>query len=118
MSAASGERANPFDDLGDFAPKTAAKTQVPSGAIDELAQTSGFPSRKPRQAAKDEGRGGASSSARLPRRHTTGRNRQINIKATEETIAALYRIADERGLPLGAVLEQALAALENEASGQ
>jgi len=42
----------------------------------------------------------------------TGRNRQINIKATEETIDTLYRVADDLGLPLGAVLEQALAALE------
>jgi len=120
MSEASGERANPFDDLGDFAPKTATKPAVAPGAIDELAETSGFPSRKPRQAAKDEGRGEARPglSARIPRRHTTGRNRQINIKATEETIAALYRIADERGLPLGAVLELALASLENDVSEQ
>lgn len=43
--------------------------------------------------------------------HTTGRNRQINIKATEEVISALYTIADDMNLPLGAVLEQALAAL-------
>ncbi|WIW91131.1 hypothetical protein K3M67_21465 (plasmid) [Sphingobium sp. V4] len=41
----------------------------------------------------------------------TGRNRQINIKATEETIARLYTVADALGLPLGAVLEQALEAL-------
>ncbi|BBD03658.1 hypothetical protein YGS_C4P0002 (plasmid) [Sphingobium sp. YG1] len=44
----------------------------------------------------------------------TGRNRQINIKATEETIIELYRIADAMNLPLGAVLEQALVALERQ----
>jgi hypothetical protein len=44
----------------------------------------------------------------------TGRNRQINIKATEETITELYRIADAMNLPLGAVLDQALAALEQQ----
>ncbi|WP_434403960.1 hypothetical protein [Sphingobium sp. DN12] len=51
---------------------------------------------------------------RQPRRHVTGRNRQINIKATEETISELYRIADAMNLPLGAVLEQALAALDHQ----
>lgn len=99
-------RANPFGDLDDFAPEPAARP-IAAEAIDQLAQASGFPSRK--------AAGGGEAAApppRQPRRHVTGRNRQINIKATEEVIATLYRIADERGLPLGAVLEQALAALD------
>lgn len=50
--------------------------------------------------------------ARKQRRYTTGRNKQINIKATDETITRLYRLADERGVPLGELLEQALEALE------
>lgn len=105
-------RANPFGDLDDFTPQPAARPIVPD-AIEELAQASGFPSRK----AQGGGEGAAPAAstpapARQPRRHVTGRNRQINIKATEEVIATLYRIADERGLPLGAVLEQALAALD------
>ncbi len=54
----------------------------------------------------------SASPARQPRRYTTGRNRQINIKPTEDTIGELYRMADDLNLPLGAVLEQALAALE------
>ena len=103
-------RANPFGDLDDFAtPPTPRPVQ--NEAIDQLAEASGFPSRKAR------GTEGAANSAAAPparqrRRHVTGRNRQINIKATEETIETLYRIADDLGLPLGAVLEQALAALE------
>lgn len=92
-------RANPFGDLTDFAPQDAAKP-VPAEAIEQIAAASGFPSRK-----------AAGSAARTPRRHTTGRNRQINIKATEETVTELYRVADALGLPLGAVLEQAIAAL-------
>lgn len=98
-------RANPFGDLDDFASHHAAKP-VPVDTIDELAETSGFPSRK---AARDTGE--PASPIRAPRRHITGRNRQINIKATEDTITELYRIADELRLPLGAVLEQSLAAL-------
>ncbi len=104
-------RANPFGNLDDFAPEPAAKP-VPAAAIEEIAQTSGFPSRKA-QGGAGEGAVPPAPAPRQPRRHTTGRNRQINIKATEETIATLYRIADDLGLPLGAVLEQALEALED-----
>lgn len=96
-------RANPFGDLGDFAPESPSRP-VATEAIDQLAQASGFPSRKAQAAPSP-------APARQPRRHTTGRNRQINIKATEETITALYSIADDMDLPLGAVLELALAAL-------
>jgi len=106
-------RANPFGDLDDFAPQPAPRP-IASEAIDQIAQASGFPSRK---AQSGGGEGAAPPAlARQPRRHLTGRNRQINIKATEEVIATLYRIADERALPLGAVLELALAALDEENS--
>lgn len=103
-------RANPFSNLDDFTPD-AASHPVASEAIDQLAQASGFPSRKA-QGAPATREEAPSPPARQPRRHTTGRNRQINIKATEETITALYSIADDMNLPLGAVLEQALAALD------
>ena len=97
-------RANPFGDLDDFATEAPSRHVAPE-AIDQLAQASGFPSRKAQAAPSP-------APVRQPRRHTTGRNRQINIKATEESITALYSIADDMGLPLGAVLEQALAALD------
>ena len=119
-------RANPFGDLDDFGAEPAAKP-VPADAIERIAQSSGFPSRKAasgtaRETTSETGETASPSPAppaaaqpvRQPRRHVTGRNRQINIKATEETIDALYRIADAMNLPLGAVLEQALAALERE----
>ncbi len=112
-------RANPFSDLDDFGADPAAKP-VPAGAIEKIAQNSGFPSRKANAVKAGEAGETASPSpvppARPPRRHVTGRNRQINIKATEDTIEALYRIADAMDLPLGAVLEQALAALDRERS--
>ncbi len=48
-----------------------------------------------------------------PRRtYTTGRNQQINFKATPATIERFYRIADEKKLPLCETLELALDALE------
>lgn len=116
-------RANPFGDLDDFAPQGAPKP-VPSAAIDEIAQASGFPSRKaaaaPAPAAPPPALAPApvpAAPVRQPRRRTTGRNRQINIKATEDTIARLYHVADELDLPLGAVLERALEALARETDG-
>jgi antitoxin ParD1/3/4 len=51
--------------------------------------------------------------ARSARRYKTGRNQQINIKATPQIIERLYKIADARRVPLGELLEQALDALEN-----
>ncbi len=115
-------RANPFGDLGDFGADRAAKP-VPADAIEKIAQSSGFPSRKAASGAahataSETGEPAPPISARSPRRHVTGRNRQINIKATEETISKLYRIADAMNLPLGAVLEQALAALDRTRSEQ
>ena len=102
-------RANPFGDLDDFAPESPSRP-VAAEAIDQLAQANGFPSRKAQRAPSP-------APTRQPRRHTTGRNRQINIKATEETITTLYSIADDMNLPLGAVLEQALAALTEKQKG-
>lgn len=107
-------RANPFEDLSDFEPTPAAKP-VPVAAIDEIAEQAGFPSRKPRAAKAAAPTASAPITVepvRAVRRYTTGRNRQINIKATDATIERLYRLADERGVPLGALLDQALDALE------
>lgn len=57
--------------------------------------------------------------ARLPnrdRRYRTGRNQQINIKATPGTIERMNRYADVHDMLLGAVLEVALKALEERTS--
>lgn len=48
-------------------------------------------------------------------RHRTGRNQQLNIKATAETIERFYKLADQRRVALGELLEQALDALEKSA---
>ncbi|TQK00169.1 stability/partitioning determinant [Herbaspirillum sp. SJZ107] len=113
------ERANPFGDLGDFAPAP-AKPKPDPAVIDQVAEAHGFPSRKPvtpavaepTQVAPPVSASGDPSPARKQRRYTTGRNKQVNIKATDETIQRLYRLADERQVPLGELLEQALDALE------
>lgn len=112
------ERANPFGDLGDFTLATAKPKPDPT-VIDQVAEAHGFPSRKPPATPTQELTLATPASApieqgpvRKQRRYTTGRNKQVNIKATDETIQRLYRLADERQVPLGELLEQALDALE------
>lgn len=116
-----GERANPFGDLADFSPSPQPKKPVQAAEIESIAESNGFPSRqaqKPNRPAESspKGRQGAASpkaaKQRPVRRYTTGRNRQLNLKASDETIDAFYRIADERGVPLAELFEQAVAALE------
>ena len=81
-------RANPFEDMEDFVPEAKQKPVEPA-AIDQIARDSGFISR---QAATPAPVGPARP---LRRRYTTGRNQQMNVKATPETIARFYRLADE-----------------------
>ena len=97
-------RANAFGDLNEFQPKPPQPRTVKAEQIDRVAQDNGFPSRQP----------AATSAVPRPaaRRHTTGRNQQINVKATPETIARFYRLADARKVVLGQLLELALDALE------
>jgi hypothetical protein len=99
-------RANPFADIENlptFEPKPQAPKPVTNDQIDKIAEANGFPSR---QATR------APARARSGRRYKTGRNQQINIKATAQVIEQLYKIADAKRVPLGEVLEQALDALE------
>jgi hypothetical protein len=99
-------RANPFSDietLAAFEPKPTAPRPVANDQVDKIAEASGFPSR---QDARPP------ALARSGRRYKTGRNQQINIKATPQVIERLYKIADARRVPLGELLEQALDALE------
>ena len=96
-------RANPFGDLSEFTPGQPAK-RVESTTIEQLALANDFPSRQPAAAPP--------TPQRLQRRrYVTGRNRQINLKATPQTVARLYQLADERNVPLGELLELALDAL-------
>lgn len=98
-------RANPFDDLGDFTAKTQTKPVEPQ-QIERIATEMGFPSRQPVASLPH------SLGTQARRRYTTGRNQQLNVKATAETVARFYRLADQQNVPLGELLEQALQALE------
>jgi hypothetical protein len=101
------DRANPFsslDEVASFTPKAPRTKPVANDAIDRLSEEHGFPSRQALREPK--------APRRKRRVHRTGRNRQFNIKATAETVDRFYKMADERQVPLGALLERALDALE------
>jgi hypothetical protein len=102
-------RTNPFAEvtatLPTFQTKPKASQPVAADQVERISKEHNFPSRQP-----------VKTKSRPPRRiarHRTGRNQQFNIKATTETIDRFYKLADERRVALGELLEQALDALEN-----
>lgn len=103
----STSRTNPFSDLESlptFEPKPKTPRPLVSDQLEKIAETHGFPSR---QAGRT-----VAPMAKNARRYRTGRNQQINIKTTAQVIERLYKLADERRIPLGQLLEQAIDALE------
>ena len=101
-------RANPFADvenLPSFEPKPKASHPVSKEEIEKIAEANGFPSRQ----------GARAPTRRSGRRYKTGRNQQINIKATPQVIERLYKLADAKRVPLGELLEQAVDELEKSA---
>jgi hypothetical protein len=127
------ERVNPFGDLGDFAPAPPKPKAEILDVVDQVAAANGFPSRQAvkqpapqawpapaaplaleqQQAAQVKPKKPKEQLPSLPsRRRTTGRSEQVNIKTTFEAKKRLMEISVERDMPLGEVLELALAALE------
>ncbi len=101
------ERVNPFAGLGDapsFEPRQKRERPLANEAINRIAEESGFHSRPAVRTPR--------TAKRKPRTYRTGRNVSGNIKATQATWDRFYRVADERKLVLGALLEVALDALE------
>jgi hypothetical protein len=109
------ERVNPFGDLGDFAPAPTKAKAEHKEVVEEVAAQHGFPSRQPvKPVVAPTPTVPAQQKEQLPsRRKLTGRSEQINIKTTFVTKKRLMEISVEKDMPLGEVLELALAALEN-----
>lgn len=106
-------RVNPFADpeaVPAFDVKPRAPKQVETEQIDQLAKEHNFPSRQAPKVSHAKLK--ASAPTRRRRVHRTGRNQQFNIKASPETIGRFYALADQRGITLGELLEQALDAIE------
>jgi hypothetical protein len=120
------ERASVFDqgpeiDISGFKPRTAIKPAAQPDQVKAISEAANFVSREPAISAPP-----ATSApvariwreaqrepiTREARRHRTGRNIQLNIKARAETIERFYAIADLNGWVLGETFERAVAALE------
>ena len=108
------DRANPFASLDTFQAKPQPKP-IDKEGLNQLAQDTGFPSR-PASPPRKPASAPVAEPRRKGRRYTTGRNQQINIKATAETIERLYQVADQLKVPLGEALELALVLLERDQS--
>ena len=92
-------------DPQDWKPQKAAHdSAIYKDATLKAATASGFSSREPHPEMKH-----------LPqRRHRTGRNAQLNLKARPETIALFSAIADRHGWTLAETFEKAVVLLERE----
>jgi hypothetical protein len=103
------DRVNPFANLKDppvFTPKPKPEKPVVAEAFTQIAEQNNFTSRQATKAPRTE--------RRKPRIHRTGRNVQFNAKVTLATNTKIYRLADEKRITLGELLELALNALEKE----
>lgn len=109
------ERAGVFDSAGDFdiagfTPKKpkAGSSEVATDALRAVSEASSFQSREPTAARPEQ------PPKREPRRYRTGRNVQLNVKVSAETLASFHALADSQGWVLGETLERAVGALERE----
>lgn len=101
------ERVDPLAMLKEpvnFPTKPKNQKPVEEAAIEDLSRQNNFPSRQAPKAP--------ATPKRKPRRYKTGRNQQLNIKATGETIERFLKLADARNVPLGECLRLAVEALE------
>jgi len=103
-----GGRASIFEedeiDIASFAPKPRTVQNGPAKAeVRAVAEAANFRSREGEKPLRRPAQ----------RRHRTGRNAQINIKATQETIDAFTALSERQGWVFGETLEHALQALTN-----
>ena len=109
-----GQRAGIFGDdeldVSDFKPKPPATVVERPAAAEQvrvISEAANFRSRDPKPAPEK-------SPRRDQRRHRTGRNVQLNIKARAEAIEAFYAITDRENWVLGETFERAVEALKRE----
>jgi len=101
------KRLNPFANVADmpvFETKQRPKPHVEHEAMDRIADANNFPSRQARSEPRIR--------RRKPRLYRTGRNQNFSLKVTAATQDRFYKLADEREVTLGRLLELALDALE------
>jgi hypothetical protein len=98
-------------DISAFKPKPPAKpAETPAAGLDKVrvvSEAANFRSREPKPAP-------IAPLRREQRRHRTGRNVQLNIKARAEAIEAFYAITEREKWVLGETFERAIEALKRE----
>ena len=95
----SSERASVFDqgadlDISGFTPRKTAKPSPEPDQVKAVSDTAGSASREPSSQTRAGCATSAQGTAPEPRRHRTGRNIQLNIKARADTIERFYALAD------------------------
>jgi hypothetical protein len=116
-------RADIFDDdetppldLTGFAPKAGVDPKAPPPEqVRAVSQAAKFTSREPSTVTKPDPKVKATAKKREPRRHRTGRNVQLSVKASIETVDAFYAVTESQpGWVLGYTLQRAIEALQRE----
>ena len=110
------KRANIFEDAAEldidsFKPEAAPAPEPDLAKLKVISEASNFLSRqaKPLQAP--------APVKREQRRHRTGRNVQLNIKATQVAIDEFNALCQEQNWVTGEALERMLAAIKREIKG-
>src|SRR3954453_3876244 len=109
------ERASIFGDdkeldISGFKPKPPGKlvdASVPVEQVRAVSEAAQFRSRDPKPPPPKPVR-------REQRRHRTGRNVQLNIKARAQAVEEFYAIADSENWVLGETFERAIEALKRD----
>jgi hypothetical protein len=102
-------------DLSGFSPSARVRGGD-RAVLREAAASKGFTQREVPAAASEPVPIPIESLAPV-RRYRTGRNRQLNLKVTEEVAQRFYALADHHELILGDAFARAVMALERELSG-
>lgn len=125
------ERASIFEpdddddlDVTDFKPAAAPRPRNPDAvaAVRRTAEAKGFASREAAVTSQPPAIPAPVAAEPIPqearlRRRRTGRDKQLNLKVTEASIARFYALADGNGWVLGETFERAVSALEAELNG-
>jgi hypothetical protein len=109
-----GDDENPSLDVTGFSPKARSDPQAPAAdQVRAVSQLAKFTSREPATTTKADPK--AKEAKREPRRYRTGRNVQLSLKASKETVDAFYAITEaQSGWVLGYTFQRAIEALQRE----
>jgi hypothetical protein len=110
-----GERASVFGeeddlDISGFVPKLVEIPAANPEQVRAVSEAASFHSREPKILPAVP----PAPPKREQRRYRTGRNAQLNIKVTPETLEDFYALVDSQGWVQGEAFERAIEALKRE----